>query len=111
MTTFTVSDVAICRERLPQAGALMEAGAVNLPDLVAASRSGAHPFVAAVGIAFDRHYPLVLSPDDLWLCLSQGFALHVSENAEALRGRFVQHAGKAKIVVRRDEFLKGSPDN
>ncbi|MEP7123267.1 MAG: DUF4419 domain-containing protein [Byssovorax sp.] len=121
MSTFTVSDVALSRERLPSttlAQSLQlrtqrgfEAGAANLPDLVQATRQGHHPFVEAVGAAFADHYPLVLSPDDVWLCLAQGFAIHVNEHAEALRGHFVQHEGKAEIVVIRDGFIKGSPDN
>lgn len=121
MTTFTVSDVELSRERLAsttlaqslhlrtQRG--VEAGAANLPDLVEATGMGHHPFVEAVHAAFADHYPLVLSPDDVWLCLAQGFATHVNEHAEALRDRFVQHEGKLKIVVLRDGFIKGSPDN
>ena len=53
----------------------------------------------------------MLSPDDVWLCIAQGFATHVNRNADVLRGAFVRHEGKAKIAVRRDEFVKGSPSN
>jgi hypothetical protein len=70
-----------------------------------------HPVVAAIHLAFDGHRPLVLSPDILWLLVAQGFANHVNANAERLRSRFVKHAGKAVIAVRRDDFIKGSPDN
>jgi hypothetical protein len=70
-----------------------------------------HPFLAAVHIAFAQHYPLVLSPDAVWLCLIQGLALHVNANAEQLRHHFVQHEGRKKITIRRDDFIKGSPDN
>ncbi len=70
-----------------------------------------NPFLAAVHLAFDRHYPLILSPDAVWLCLIQGLALHVNANAERLRHHFVQHEGREKITIRRDDFIKGSPDN
>jgi hypothetical protein len=33
------------------------------------------------------------------------------QNAEELRPRFVAHAGKVRLEVRRDEFIKGSPAN
>lgn len=70
-----------------------------------------HPFVAAVHAAFDQHRPLELSPDAVWLCIAQGIATHVKVNAEALRGRIVDHSGRETIAVRRDDFRKGSPDN
>lgn len=70
-----------------------------------------HPFVAAAHAAFDEHRPLELSPDAVWLCIAQGIATHVRVNAEALRGRIVDHRGRETIAVRRDAFRKGSPDN
>ena len=30
-------------------------------------------FIAAVHTAFSQHYPLVFSPDAIWLCIMQGF--------------------------------------
>jgi hypothetical protein len=56
----------------------------------------AHPLIEAVHTAFAEHYPLTLSPDDVWLCLAQGFALHVEANAEGLRSRFVRHQGGSR---------------
>lgn len=70
-----------------------------------------HGLLQAVHIAYARHYPLVLTPDAVWLCIAQGFAIHVNQNAERLRGKFVRHADKATIKVRRDDFVKGSPEN
>lgn len=57
------------------------------------------------------HYPLVLDPDVIWLTIAQGLANHINVNAEKLRRRFVAHDGKKKIIVRRDSFLRGSPEN
>lgn len=118
MNTFVVSEVRRAEGRLPvttleksllaRSHRTFEAIACNLPDLV---ESSAHGFLSAVHTAFDEHRPLVLSPDDLWLCLAQGFAAHVNLHAKALRGRLVRHEGKAQLKVRRDDFVKGSPAN
>jgi hypothetical protein len=70
-----------------------------------------HPVVAAIHLAFNDHRPLVLSPDMLWLLVAQGFANHINANAEKLRPRLVKHSGKVVIAVRRDDFIKGSPEN
>lgn len=51
--------------------------------------SRCHPLVEAVHEAFSRHYPLALSPDSIWLTIAQGFAHHVTENAETLRGHLM----------------------
>eukprot|EP00730_Choanoeca_flexa_P003754 TRINITY_DN11492_c6_g3_i1.p1 TRINITY_DN11492_c6_g3~~TRINITY_DN11492_c6_g3_i1.p1 ORF type:complete len:384 (+),score=111.88 TRINITY_DN11492_c6_g3_i1:67-1218(+) len=65
----------------------------------------------ACTMAFFKHYPLVLSPDVIWLAIMQGFAKHVDANAEKLRSQFVDFEGKKELIVRRDNFVKGSPDN
>jgi hypothetical protein len=72
---------------------------------------GTHPVLAAAHLAFNDHRPLVLSPDIIWLLLAQGFANHVNANAEGLRHQFVKHSGKLRIEVRRDDFIKRSPEN
>jgi hypothetical protein len=70
-----------------------------------------HGFMEAVHLSYAQHYPLILTPDSVWLTIAQGFGTHVNANAEALRKRFVQHEGKKMILIERDNFLKGSPDN
>jgi hypothetical protein len=71
----------------------------------------AHGFVAAVNAAYNGHYPVVISPDMIWLLIAQGFAVHVREDAETLRDQLLSHEGKAKLEVRRDEFLRGFAGN
>jgi len=68
-------------------------------------------FLRAAHISFDNHLPLTLSPDDIWTAIAHGFAAHVNNHAEELRKQFVSHEGKKRINIRRDEFIKGSPDN
>jgi hypothetical protein len=70
-----------------------------------------HPVVAAVHRAFTDHRPLRLTPDAIWLMIAQAVANHVNAHADELRPRLVQHQGKVKIEVRRDDFVKGSPEN
>lgn len=72
---------------------------------------GGNQLVWAVGMAFARHYPLVLSPDSVWLTVAQGLANHINRHAEDVRKRFVAHEGKAQIIIQRDEFIKGAQDN
>ncbi len=118
MITFAVSAVRPDEGRLPvtttqaslrqRTRRTYEASACNQTDVI---RSNTHGFIAAVHLAFKRHRPLVLSPDDVWLCLGQGFATHVNLHAEALRERLVRHDGKAIITVRRDDFVRDSPSN
>ncbi len=70
-----------------------------------------HPVVAAAHRAFMDHRPLRLSPDAIWLMICQAVANHVNAHAEELRPRCVRHEGKIEIEVRRDDFVKGSPEN
>jgi hypothetical protein len=70
-----------------------------------------HPVVAAVHGAFVDHRPLQLSPDAIWLMICQATANHVNAHSEELRHRLVRHEGRIQIHVRRDDFVKGSPEN
>lgn len=125
MNTFKISDVS--REQRPLTTATLQA---SFQDLIEASveasgtnfggsgsyaltrtKSILNPFARAVHESFSKHYPLVLSPDDVWLAIAQGFALHVGQHHEALRKQFVAHEGSANITIIRDHFRKGSPDN
>ena len=70
-----------------------------------------HPFVAAVHKAFMGHRPLCLSPDMIWLLIAQGVANHINAHPDELRPRLVRHPGRLALAVRRDDFVKGSPEN
>ena len=56
--------------------------------------------------AFDNHYSLVLSPDMIWLLISQGISTQINQNAEQLRDRLVDFGGQRELVVmtQRDVF-------
>ncbi len=70
-----------------------------------------HPVVAAALLAYLDHRPLVFSPDIVWLTIAQGLANHINQNSEKLRHQFVDHQGKEELVVRRNDFIKGTPEN
>ena len=70
-----------------------------------------HPVIYATHTAFADHRRLVLSPDIVWLMISQGFATHIRINAEEFRKDLVNFKGKKELEVRRDGFRLGSPDN
>ena len=70
-----------------------------------------HPLIAALHGAFCGHRPIRLSPDIVWLTITQGLATHIDQNAETLRRQFVTHDDRLTIQVRRDDFIKGCPEN
>lgn len=49
--------------------------------------------------AFDKHYSLVLSPDMIWLLISQGIATQINDNAEKLRDRLVDFEGQRTLKI------------
>jgi len=68
-------------------------------------------FIHAIYLAQTQHYPLTLSPDIVWFLIANAFALHVNQNAEKFRSRFVSHDGKKKLEVRPVNFQKGRETN
>ena len=125
MTTFQVDDVIKSTKALPSGDAerivLERCGSikseshskfVNVPFENSGSwKPLTNAFLAAVHAAFSNHYPLILTPDVIWLCIAQGLAQHINCNAEKLRRHFVSHEGKETLTVVRDDFVKGSPGN
>ena len=60
---------------------------------------GEHNFFDGITTAYYDHRPIVLSPDMIWLLISQGFANHILNNAEDLRSMFVKHDGQIDLIV------------
>ena len=54
---------------------------------------------SALYTAYAKHKSVTLSPDVIWLLISQGFARYVNAHADELRHRLVSHAGKKELVV------------
>lgn len=90
-------------------GKPFEAAGSTAPNVVQRFRAK-NSLIGTLGAAFSLHYPVAISPDDIWLTLVQGLAMHVNANSETLRSRFVQHEGKV-TVLHENHYQKGSPDN
>jgi hypothetical protein len=86
----------------------LEALPKNQPELI---KPSFHPFVEAVHTAYAEHYPITISPDMIWLLITQGFAMHVNQHPEAMREYFVDFQGKKNLEISRNNFVKGSPNN
>ncbi len=69
------------------------------------------PLLAAVYTAFNRHQPLILSPDAVWITITQGVAHHMAIHGERLRSRFVAHQGRLRLTFEFDDWVEGSPEN
>lgn len=70
---------------------------------------GYHSFFNGMYQAYADHRPFVISPDMIWLLISQGFARHVNANAEKLRDDFVDFEGKLSLIVRNNSLKLDSP--
>ncbi len=58
-----------------------------------------NPILAAAALAHNRHYPLALCPDAIWLTISSGLSQHIDRNPEELRELLVSHSGCLEIEV------------
>ena len=57
--------------------------------------------------AYAEHRPVVLSPDAIWLLISQSFSYHVNRDSEALRSKIVDHKDKKTLTIRSFTDLMG----
>lgn len=63
---------------------------------------GTHPVFLGYLKAYQRHYPVTISPDIAWLLICQGFANHVNNAPEKIRSQIVNFEGKKMLTVERD---------
>lgn len=56
-------------------------------------------FVHTALDAYNRHYNLIIRPDDVWISIITLFSFFVNANAETLRSRFVAHDGKKNLIL------------
>ncbi|WP_310481301.1 DUF4419 domain-containing protein, partial [Chamaesiphon sp. VAR_48_metabat_403] len=105
---FGVDNVKPAVDRLPTVFARSQFEQVLTTPLLAFSHDEAfetiadreiHPLALAVHAAFSEHRTFQLTPDIIWLTISQGFAQHINNHAEELRSSFVSHQGKEKLVA------------
>lgn len=72
---------------------------------------GATTMFTSMYQAYADHRPFVLSPDMMWLLISQGFANHVKYNSEKLRPHFVNFDGKLSLIVRDNTIDLNDPNS
>ena len=60
---------------------------------------GKDNFFKCIVQAYADHRPLVLSPDMVWLIISQGFSRYVNAHTEEMRDLLVFHEGKMELVT------------
>lgn len=69
-------------------------------------------FFQCVLKAYSWHKSITLSPDMIWLLISQGFARYVKAHSEALRPLLVSHSGKMDLAVETNrDLLSGEADS
>lgn len=56
-------------------------------------------FIDLVALAYAKHYAMEINPDDIWLLILDGIRLHVKNNREALKNRFVAPGTDTVISV------------
>lgn len=71
---------------------------------------GYHSFFNGMYQAYADHRPFVLSPDMIWLLISQGFARHINADSEQFRDHFVDFDEKISLVVSDNVSLDSSSD-
>lgn len=73
--------------------------------------TGKDVFFQTIVRAYAEHRPLVLSPDMIWVLISQGFARYVNAHSDELRDQIVSHTERISLVVVSDkELLSGDAD-
>lgn len=70
--------------------------------------TGRDVFFKIVVRAYAEHRPLVLSPDMMWVLVSQGFARYVNAHPDQMRNQLVAHNGKMDLVVQSNKDLLSS---
>lgn len=68
-------------------------------------------FYKSIIDAFANHRPITLTPDMIWLLISQGFSSYVNDHPDEMREKLVSHKGKMDLIaVSRTDLLSGNAD-
>ena len=60
--------------------------------------------VDAVYEAYSSHRPLILSPDIVWLTISQGVSIHINQNFDKLKTKLFKSPEPVQLLVRNDSI-------
>jgi hypothetical protein len=60
-------------------------------------------------LAFNEHKSVIISPDNIWILICQGFSQHIKLNKEHFKGVLFEkgYDDKVTIQVQRDDFTEG----
>ena len=75
-------------------------------DAQIVSMYGYNPFFFGLCEAYAHHRPVVLSPDVVWVLISQGFANHINNNSELYRDQLVGFDGRKELVIKVSDGLE-----
>jgi len=78
----------------------------ELPDSLV--NMGEHPFLSGILTAYREHRPFTLSPDIVWLLISQGFSRHIANNAEEFRKDIVSFKDKKTLTIIAEDIELGN---
>lgn len=81
----------------------------QLPDSLVTF--GEHPFLTGIITAYKEHRPFTISPDIMWLLISQGFARHISNNSETFRKKLVGFKDKKTLNIVSKDIQIGNPNS
>lgn len=113
---FKVSDVTIAKELLITNDSKkifenkVEKKILYLPQehshkqLVVAYNNG---LIETLQTCYDQHRPLVLTPDVIWLAITQGAAIHINENYKELEHIIFNDNKPKKLIIRNDSLQYG----
>ena len=69
-------------------------------DIVKTNPPKTCSFITSSLKAWFDHYPFRFRAEHIWLLILQAVAIHVDQNAEKLRNKYVTHEGKKKLLVK-----------
>ena len=85
--------------------------ATSFSDAQCMESFGKDAFYNCIVRAYANHQSVTLSPDMIWLLISQGFARYVNAHAEEVRHQLVSHEGKMDLVIQSEQDLLSEQAN
>eukprot|EP01084_Bolivina_argentea_P196956 337606_1 len=73
--------------------------AYSNPEDEIVNNGARNSFIVSSLRAWSEHYPFRFRPEHIWLLILQSVAVHVDQNAEKLRDKYVTHEGKKTLEI------------
>ena len=64
-------------------------------------------FIETVQNCYNDHRPLILTPDAIWLCITQGLSIHINQNYSKYKNHIFRDTeeGKIDLTIREDSLI------